>query len=84
MVRMTAPKIGTRHIRAALDEAARLAQLVEHLDAAADTIMPVVTTGIGQKVTLDEALERAANLARHAGEELLDEALRYRHGWDVV
>lgn len=63
---MTA-RVQTEHVRAMLTEAIALAGRAEQMD-------PV-------RVETHQILERAENLATHAGAELRDEMLRARDGW---
>ncbi len=81
--------ITTTHIRHMLEEATRLAELV---DGQPDDV--TVNTGTAERPHFlpggDEwptgpiVLERAANLAAHAAEESRDEMLRARDGWPFV
>lgn len=74
-------RVATSHITAMLDTAARYAEAVQGVDP-----LEVVTSDDaalhGRRA--HQVLERAANLAAHAAEELRDEALRAREGWPVV
>jgi hypothetical protein len=66
----------TRHIRHMLDEAKGIAAALQFV--ADDTIEYK-----GKEFTRPQLLERAANLASHAGQELLDEAM-LAHGFPPV
>lgn len=74
---MSARSVSTPHVRHLLDAAMGLALDV---DGASLPANPQMTMTDEERHVL-RSLERAANLARHAAEELTDEYLRARDGW---
>lgn len=77
--------IETAHIVRMLEEAEVLAVLAQEVDAqhGVEGQEQTIPARHGRATTWT-ALERAANLARHAAAELEDELLRARQGWPIV
>lgn len=76
--------IRTSHIVAMLKEAQQLATEAETVDARHGIEQQEQLLPLREGQTTWTALERAANLARHAAAELEDELLRASRGWQVV
>lgn len=69
-------RVETRHIRRLVNQAATLAVVVDGLPAGELVQAPDATRLHGDgRVPIDHALARAANLLRHAAEELEDERM---------
>jgi hypothetical protein len=70
--------VRTRHVRRLIGGALDLAMAAENADAGTLIGVPIETRTNGEpaaSVPVDHALARAANLLRHAAEELEDERL---------
>lgn len=73
--------VGTIHIAAMYDEAARLARDLHGFTVAG---RDQIDQRILDERTIDTTRERIDNLTSHARAELEDERLRARDGWPVV